>query len=160
MDKFTGLVGFSDAPEHQSPNEPTQENPMTLINHFYVGVNPDDLDGAWDTEGEALINFAKQFQEVAKQAEGNFLFVRRAPVLSGRAWFESGRVRWRMTGRFSIATLKKRQPLTDEEIKTTWSQLYCDMNQMKFAPEDRPQKETVGFLFARALEDMLKKKNA
>ena len=52
------------------------------------------------------------------------------------------------------------QGLTDEEIKTTWSQLYCDMNQMKFAPEDRPQKETVGFLFARALEAMLKKKNA
>ena len=49
--------------------------------------------------------------------------------------------------------------LTDEEIKTTWSQLYCDMNQMKFAPEDRPQKETVGFLFARALETKLKGKN-
>ena len=103
MDKFTELVGFGDAPEHQSPDEPTQENPMKLINDFYVGVNPDDLDGAWDTGGEALINFAKQFQEVAKQAEGNFLFVRRAPVLSGRAWFESGRVRWRMMGRFSIA---------------------------------------------------------
>ena len=108
MDKFTELVGFGDAPEHQSPNEPTQENPMKLINDFYVGVNPDDLDGAWDTKSEAVINFAKQFQEVAKQAEGNFLFVRRAPVLSGRPLFESGRVRWRMMGRFSIATLKER----------------------------------------------------
>ena len=49
--------------------------------------------------------------------------------------------------------------LTDEDIEATWSQLYCDMNQMKFAPEDRPQKETVGFLFARALETKLKGKN-
>ena len=49
--------------------------------------------------------------------------------------------------------------LTDEDIKTTWSQLYCDVNHMKFAPEDRPQKETVGFLFARAIEAKLKERN-
>jgi hypothetical protein len=49
--------------------------------------------------------------------------------------------------------------LTDDEIKTTWSQLYCDVNHMKFAPEDRPQKETVGFLFARAIEAKLKERN-
>jgi len=102
MVKFTKLVGFGDAPENQSPVESIQENPMKLINHFYVGVNPDDPDGAWDTEGEALINFAKQFQDVAKQAQGNFLFVRRAPVLSGRPFFESGRVRWSMTARFYV----------------------------------------------------------
>ena len=46
--------------------------------------------------------------------------------------------------------------LTDEEIQTTLSQLYCDINQMKLAPNDRPQKETVGFLFAKALEAKLK----
>jgi hypothetical protein len=49
--------------------------------------------------------------------------------------------------------------LTDEEIKTTLSQLYCDLNQIKLAPNDRPQKETVGFLFARAIEAKLKEKN-
>ena len=49
--------------------------------------------------------------------------------------------------------------LTDEEIQTTLSQLYCDINQMKLAPNDRPQKETVGFLFARAIEQALKEKN-
>ena len=49
--------------------------------------------------------------------------------------------------------------LTNEEIKATFSQLYCDMNQMKLATEDQPQKETVGFLFARALEAKLKEKN-
>lgn len=101
MDKFAKLVGFGDAPEHPSPVEPIQENPIKLT-YYYVGVNPDDLDGAWDTEAEALINFAKQFQDVAKQAEGIFLFVRRAPVLSGRPSFESGRVRWSMTGRFYV----------------------------------------------------------
>jgi hypothetical protein len=49
--------------------------------------------------------------------------------------------------------------LTEEEIKTTLSQLYCDINQMKVAPDDRPQKETVGFLFAKAIEAKLKEKN-
>jgi len=49
--------------------------------------------------------------------------------------------------------------LTDEEIQTTLSQLYCDINQMKFAFNNRPQKETVGFLFAKALEAKLKEKN-
>ena len=49
--------------------------------------------------------------------------------------------------------------LTEEKIKTTLSQLYCDLNQMKLAPNDRPQKETVGFLFARAIEAALKEKN-
>jgi hypothetical protein len=49
--------------------------------------------------------------------------------------------------------------LTDDEIKTTLSQLYCDLNQMKLAPDDRPQKGTVGFLFARAIEQALKEKN-
>jgi hypothetical protein len=46
--------------------------------------------------------------------------------------------------------------LTDEEIQTTLSQLYCDINQMKFASNNRPQKETVGFLFAKAIEAKLK----
>jgi hypothetical protein len=49
--------------------------------------------------------------------------------------------------------------LTDEEIQTTWSQLYCDINQMKVASNNRPQKETVGFLFAKAYEAKLKERN-
>ena len=49
--------------------------------------------------------------------------------------------------------------LTEEEIKTTWSQLYCDLNQMKLASDDQPQKETTIFLFARAIEAKLKELN-
>jgi hypothetical protein len=49
--------------------------------------------------------------------------------------------------------------LTDEGIKTILSQLYCDLNQIKLAPNDRPQKETVGFLFAKGIEQVLKEKN-
>ena len=48
--------------------------------------------------------------------------------------------------------------LTDKDIKTVLSQLYCDLNQMKLAPNDRPQKETVGFLFAKAIEAKLKER--
>ena len=76
---------------------------------------------------------------------------------------------WKVRGiRDQVIALlgKSKQPyvtewvgLTEEEIKTTWSQLYCDVNNMKFAPEDRPQKETVGFLFARAIEAKLKERN-
>ena len=49
--------------------------------------------------------------------------------------------------------------LTDEDIKTVLSQLYCDLNQMKLAPVDRLQKETVGFLFAKGIEQTLKERN-
>jgi len=49
--------------------------------------------------------------------------------------------------------------LTGDEIKATWSQLYCDINKMNLAPDDRPQKETVGFIFAKAVEAKLKEKN-
>ena len=49
--------------------------------------------------------------------------------------------------------------LTDEEIKAAWSQLWCDINKMKLAADDRPQKETVGFIFAKAIEAKLKERN-
>lgn len=49
--------------------------------------------------------------------------------------------------------------LTDEEIETTWSQLWRDINQMKLASDDRPQKETIIFLFAQAIEAKLKERN-
>jgi hypothetical protein len=50
--------------------------------------------------------------------------------------------------------------LTDEEIKAHWLQLWHDINQIKFAPNAAPQKETVIFLFAKALEATLKECNA
>lgn len=49
--------------------------------------------------------------------------------------------------------------LTEEEIKAHWSQLWHDINQMKFASNDAPQKETVIFIFAKAIETKLKEKN-
>ena len=68
---------------------------------------------------------------------------------------------WLRSEQCEICNAPKRewQGLTDEKIKTTLSQLYCDINQMKLAPDDRPQKETVGFLFARAIEAKLKERN-
>ena len=57
---------------------------------------------------------------------------------------------------------KKKRPwvgLTDEEIKTILSQIYCDINQMKLTLGDGPQKETVGFLFAKGIEQALREKN-
>jgi hypothetical protein len=50
--------------------------------------------------------------------------------------------------------------LTDEEIKAHWLQLWHDINQMKFASNDAPKKETVIFIFAKAIEAKLKEKNA
>jgi pyruvate/2-oxoglutarate dehydrogenase complex dihydrolipoamide dehydrogenase (E3) component len=49
--------------------------------------------------------------------------------------------------------------LTEEEIKAHWAQLWHDINQMKFASNDAPQKETVIFIFAKAIEQRLKEKN-
>ena len=59
-----------------------------------------------------------------------------------------------------VAAAKPWQGLTDEEIETTWSQLWRDINQMKLTSDDRPQKETIIFLFARAIEAALRSKNA
>ena len=56
-------------------------------------------------------------------------------------------------------TSREWQGLTDEEIKAAWSQLWCDINKMKLAADDRPQKETVGFIFAKAIEAKLKERN-
>jgi hypothetical protein len=49
--------------------------------------------------------------------------------------------------------------LTDEEVKAHWLQLWHDINQMKFASNDAPQKETVIFIFAKAIEAKLKERN-
>ena len=60
-----------------------------------------------------------------------------------------------------VELVRKREwvGLTEEEIKAAWSQLYCDINKMKLAADDRPQKETVGFIFAKAVEAKLKVRN-
>tara|TARA_R110000868_G_scaffold270941_1_gene530409 strand:- start:635 stop:961 length:327 start_codon:yes stop_codon:yes gene_type:complete len=106
MDKFTESVGFGDAPE--LPIKHVPESSIEFIGDCYIGVNPDDLDGCWDTREEALINFATQFEKFVGQAKGKCFLVRRVPHLMHERSFESGRVRWKMIGRFSIPTLKER----------------------------------------------------
>ena len=99
------LFGFG------GPTKLIAESPMEFISHHLIGANPDDPEhGYWDTENEALINFAIQFAELAQQAQGNYLFVRRAPTLTKDAVFDSGLdwYKWRMIGRFSIAKLKEK----------------------------------------------------
>ena len=94
------LFGFG------STNPEPTNYPMVFTSHHLVGENPNDLEhGCWDTEENAIINFALQFAKLAEHAQDNFLFVRKAPVVSEDAVF--GRiVKWRMIGRFSIAKLK------------------------------------------------------
>ena len=48
--------------------------------------------------------------------------------------------------------------LTDEEVKTAWSQLWYDLNNGKFAASDDPSRHT-NVMFARAIEAKLKEKN-
>jgi hypothetical protein len=48
--------------------------------------------------------------------------------------------------------------LTDDEIKTAWSQLWYDLNNGKFAASDDPSRHT-NVMFARAIEAKLKEKN-
>jgi hypothetical protein len=90
---------------------PVPKSPMDFISHHLIGANPDDPEhGYWDTEEEALINFAKQFSELSLQAQDNFLFVRRALVCTKEVMFDAGVAwyKWRMIGRFSIAKLKEK----------------------------------------------------
>jgi hypothetical protein len=56
------------------------------------------------------------------------------------------------------AERKEWQGLTDEEIKTAWSQLWYDLNNGKFAASDDPSRHTT-VMFARAIEAKLKEKN-
>jgi len=87
--------------------EGAADHPLTYTDHRLVGANPDQLDGYWDTEEEAFVNFAVQFSEMAHAAQGHHLFVRRAPELVQANQFEGG-TKWRMIGRFSIAKLKEK----------------------------------------------------
>jgi len=83
-------------------------HPLEYTGNCLIGGNPDDLDGYWATEGEALMNFATQFAEMTRTLKGHFLFVRRPPTLAHANPFESG-TGWRMIGRFSIGKLKEKQ---------------------------------------------------
>ena len=96
------LFGFGDT------NPEPINYPMVFTGHYLVGGNPDDPEhGYWDTEQEAIINFALQFAKLAENAQGNFLFVRKAPIASEDAVF-GHTVKWRMIGRFSIGKLKEK----------------------------------------------------
>ena len=82
--------------------------PLEFTGHYLIGGNPDDLEyGYWDTEQDAINAFAAQFAGLAQEAQGKFLFVRRAPVCTKSAMFDSDQHKWRMIGRFSIAKLKE-----------------------------------------------------
>ena len=83
-----------------------EDFPLEFTGHYLIGMNPKtEKDGGyWDTEEEAIINFAKQFSELAQQAHENFLFVRRVPVCTKEDWYK-----YRMIGRFSIAKLKEQE---------------------------------------------------
>jgi hypothetical protein len=81
------------------------DHPLVYMDNRLVGANPNQPDGYWDTEDEAIVNFAMQLSQMAHAAQRNFLFVRRAPELVASNQFEGG-TKWRMIGRFSIAKLK------------------------------------------------------
>ena len=51
------------------------------------------------------------------------------------------------------------QGLTNEEIKATWSQIWYDLGNGKFAASDDPSRHTT-VMFARAIEAKLKEKNS
>ena len=50
------------------------------------------------------------------------------------------------------------QGLTDEEIKSAWSQLWYDLGNGKFAASDDPARHTT-IMFAKEIEAKLKEKN-
>ena len=82
--------------------------PPEFTGHYLIGGNPDDLEyGYWDTEQDAINAFAKEFAELAQEAQGKFLLVRAAPVCKRSAIFDSDEYKWRMIGRFSVAKLRE-----------------------------------------------------
>lgn len=83
--------------------------PLKFIRHYLIGGNPDTYEtgGHWDTEQDAINAFAKEFAELAQEAQGAFLLVRTAPVCKRSAIFDSDEYKWRMIGRFSVAKLKE-----------------------------------------------------
>jgi hypothetical protein len=81
--------------------------PIEYTHHVVVGRNPDTELGHWLTEIEATTNFAWQFEELLKDAEGKLLFVRRSPKLESHSLFDKDKPVYTMIGRFSIGQLKE-----------------------------------------------------
>jgi len=100
MSDHPSMFGFGAALEGET------DHPIIYTDNRLVGGNPDQVDGYWDTEEEAIVNFSMQLSQMAHAAQRHFLFVRRAPELVASNQFEGG-TKWRMIGRFSIAKLKE-----------------------------------------------------
>ena len=111
MDERMRLIIGIKVPRDEFGKDPRESMKQTISEtreHYLIGGNPNDLEhGFWDTEQDAIINFALQFAKLAENAQGNFLFVRKAPELVQANQFEGG-TKWRMIGRFSIAKLKEK----------------------------------------------------
>lgn len=82
--------------------------PIEYTQHVIVGKNPDNELGYWLTEVEATTNFAWQFEELLKGAEGKLLLIRRAPKLESHNLFDRDKPVYTMFGRFSIGELKEK----------------------------------------------------
>ena len=102
MSDHPSMFGFGAALEGET------DHPIIYTDNRLVGGNPDQVDGYWDTEEEAIVNFSMQLSQMAHAAQRHFLFVRRAPELVQANQFEGG-TKWRMIGRFSIAKLKEKK---------------------------------------------------
>lgn len=96
------MYGFS------TDSKDIEEHPIEFISHVMVGNNPDTEHGGWEKQHEAVWYFAKHMEEVLKDAQGKFLFVRRSPVLECRHSFAWDKPIWSMIGRFSIGQLKEK----------------------------------------------------
>ena len=96
------MFGFGgDKPENE-------DYPLEFTGHYLIGMNPETEEdgGYWDTPQEARLEFSLQFAELSGDAEGHFLFVRKAPLLEMHKPFKESKHKYRMIGRFSIAKLK------------------------------------------------------
>ena len=60
-----------------------EDYPLEFTGHYLIGMNPETEEdgGYWDTPQEARLEFSLQFAELSGDAEGKFLFVRKAPML-------------------------------------------------------------------------------
>jgi len=98
------MFGFGgDKPENE-------DYPLEFTGHYLIGMNPktEEDGGYWDTPQEARLEFSLQFAELSGDAEGQFLFVRKAPMLEMHKPFNERKHKYRMIGRFSIAKLKEK----------------------------------------------------
>lgn len=90
-----------------APVKPAPEDfPLKFTGHYIIGGNEEtqETGGYWDTEEQAIIQFALQFERFAMNTQGKYLFVRRAPVVEEAVF--GAEIKWRMIGRFSVAKLK------------------------------------------------------